>query len=358
MICIVVKVQSVFGFVEMDHEVKILSVEPELAIPGGEVTVKCEGLRPHPEFGFRCAFNGVRARTVGASCERIVATVPEGLGTVDVEVQVEGADGPSGPVPMKVARKWAEDLHIVANPAVDPRDGSVIVTRSGSRGQKLPVTLFRVRGPHDIEEIRVEFLNPTGIAFDASGKMFVTGRAEGFVAEVTALGEVIPYATDLGVPTGIAFDDHNRLFVGDRSGNIYSITDYGAGEIFATLEPSVSAYHMAFGPDGMIYMTSPGLASFDSIHAVDGAGFVKRHFKGLGRPQGLAFDLAGNLYVAACYQGRRGIVKIQEDGLACEHFVAGRNVIGLCFGADGEMFIGTNDALYCLPLGVQGMLIK
>lgn len=341
----------------METSLKITSVEPSLAIPGGEVVVLCDGLRPHPDFGYRCFFSGVRARLVGSSSGRLIAEVPEGLASVDVDVHVEGADGGSEPFRIKVAEKWADDLHIVANPAVDPKDGSVIVTRSGSRGQRLPVTLFRVSGPDAVEEIRAEFLNPTGVAFDASGKMFVTNRADGLVAEVTGVGEVIPYATDLGIPTGLAFSSGNELFVGDRSGNIFTITDYGAGEVFATLEASVSAYHLAFGPDGMLYVTAPGLASYDAVYSVDEAGFDTKYFRGLGRPQGLAFDRTGNLYIAACLSGRRGIVRIKEGGFAAEHFVAGRNVIGLCFGKEGELFIGTNDSLYCLPIGIQGTLL-
>ena len=37
---------------------------------------------------------------------------------------------------------------------------------------------------------------------------------------------------------------------------------------------------------------------------------MKTFFRGLGRPQGLAFDRDGNLFVAACYAGQRGIVRI------------------------------------------------
>ena len=50
----------------------------------------------------------------------------------------------SEPFNIKVGKKIADDLHLVANPAVDPKDDSIILTRSGSRGQKLPVTLFRL----------------------------------------------------------------------------------------------------------------------------------------------------------------------------------------------------------------------
>lgn len=337
---------------------KIVSISPKYAIPGGEVEIVCEGIRPHPELGYRCYFNGTQARLTGASPERMLAVVPDGLSSADVDVQLEGADGSTEPAKMTVGGVFAEDLHIVANPAVDPRDGSVIVTRSGSRGQKLPVTLFRVKGAGLTEEIPADFLNPTGIAFSASGKLFVTNRAEGEVCEVTSVGEVVPHCTGLGVATGIAFDEAGVMHVGDRGGTIYTVGDFGVSEVFATLEPSVAAYHMAFGPDGGLYVTAPGLSSHDVVYAIDRAGFERRFFKGLGRPQGLAFDRAGNLYVAACYKGGRGVVKISDDGDSAELFVAGKNVVGLCFGKEGELYVATNDTLFAVPVGIQGSLLR
>src|SRR5256885_16702196 len=53
-------------------------------------------------------------------------------------------------------------------------------------------------------------------------------------------------------------------------------------------------------------------------------------FRGLGRPQGMAFDASGNLYVAASFAGKRGIVRIAPDKQAtlC---VSGHNLVGLSF---------------------------
>ena len=40
-----------------------------------------------------------------------------------------------------------------------------------------------------------------------------------------------------------------------------------------------------------------------------------------------------------------------------ELVVAGMNLVGLAFGPAGEMIVATNDAVYSLPLGIDGILL-
>jgi sugar lactone lactonase YvrE len=230
------------------------------------------------------------------------------------------------------------------------------VTRSGSRGQQLPVTLFRLSTEGELEEISGDIMNPTGVAFDSSGQLFVTSRAEGTVYRVSLSDEAVSFASDLGIATGIAFSKRDEMFVGDRSGTIYQINGIGETSVYATLEQSIAAYHLAFGTDNNLYITRPNVASYDSIMCVDSDGEVSTFYRGLGRPQGLAFDQDGNLYVAACLGARRGIIKINNNKEASIS-VAGMNIVGLCFGANGEMFIATNEAIFSLPLGIDGILL-
>jgi sugar lactone lactonase YvrE len=119
----------------------------------------------------------------------------------------------------------------------------------------------------------------------------------------------------------------------------------------------VSAYHLAFGPDDHLYTTGPTVTSFDSIWRVDPDGKVDVFFKGLGRPQGLAFDIDGNLYVAASLRGRRGIVRISPDGQRAELFVAGVNLVGLAFSVSGDMAVVSIDSVYSLPTGIKGTVL-
>jgi DNA-binding beta-propeller fold protein YncE len=336
---------------------RIVSINPPYAIPGGEIIINCENFEVGDIGEYGCYFDGKAARIVGASANRVIVIAPDNFDTTEVEVYLESGGDRSETQTVVIGEKLADDLHIVANPAVDPKDDSLILTRSGSRGQQLPVTLFRYEKSGFVNEMSAEVLNPTGIAFDKSGELFVTARADGEVVRVSRDEEVTPYASDLGIATGIAFDENDSMFVGDRSGTIYRVPNFGNPESFAVLEPSVSAYHLAFGKDGKLYVTAPGLASFDAVYRVDKAGFDEVFYRGLGRPQGLAFDRDGNLYVAACLQGRHGIVKISDDGHA-EIFVAGMNLVGLCFTRKGELIAATNEAVYSLPIGVQGVLLS
>ena len=114
-------------------------------------------------------------------------------------------------------------------------------------------------------------------------------------------------------PPESRFDRAGNLYVGDRSGTIFKIGRDRQIFVFAMIEPSVAAYHLAFGNGGNLYVTGPTTSSFDAIHQIDPHGEVSVFYRGLGRPQGLAADVEGNLYVAASLNGRRGIVKVTPD---------------------------------------------
>jgi sugar lactone lactonase YvrE len=341
----------------MNRAGRIKQVSPKYAVEGGEIVIDCEGFTVDAEGSHACYIGGEACRIVAASQKRVIAIVPEDLaGETVINLESGGEGSKAGKI--TIGRLLADDMHIVANPAVDPKDDSVILTRSGSRGQQLDHTLYRHEPDGYLAEFPVEIMNPTGVAFDPDGDLYVTNRAEGEVCRIERGEQAVPYATGLGVATGIAFNDDGVMFVGDRAGTIHRIDGPGRSVPFATLEPSVAAFHLAFGPDGRLYVASPGLASHDGVWAIDKTGRVRSYFKGFGRPQGLAFDMEGNLFIAACYQGRRGVVRITEGGKSAEIFAAVPNAVGLCFTRSGDMIIATTDAAYSLPAGIHGRLLS
>jgi sugar lactone lactonase YvrE len=314
------------------------------------------GFDTRDPLGCSVLIDSFEAVVVAIGPRRVRAIFPETKGG-DLEVRLKNGGDVSEPAKLTVARKLAGDLHPVANPAFDPDDGALFVTRSGSRGEELPVTLFRIDISGDVSEYSGDIPNPTGIAFGQDGEMFVSSRLEGVVYKVTPFKEAVAFARNLGVATGIAFDREGVMFVGDRTGTIYRVNGIGEERAWAQVEPSVSAFHLAFGPDGALYVTGPTVTSFDCVWRVDADGETDIFFKGLGRPQGLAFDREGNLYVAASVRGRRGIVRISPDGSDAQLVVAGVNLIGLAFSSAGEMAVVSIDSVYSLPAQIKGTLL-
>ena len=335
---------------------KILGIDPLYAIAGGEIVINCADFDTSNPRGCALLVGDVPVQIVALGPRRVLATVPETKGG-EVEVRLQSGDSLSESASLTVARKLAADLHPVANPAFDPDDGSLFVTRSGSRGEELPVTLFRIDLSGEVSEYSGDIPNPTGIAFGSDGQMFVTSRLEGVVYKVTPFKEAIAFARNLGVATGLAFDRDGVMFVGDRTGTIFKVNGIGEERAWVQFEPSVSAFHLAFGPDDALYITGPTVTSFDCVSRIDREGKIDVFFKGLGRPQGLAFDVEGNLYVAASLRGRRGIVRISPDGSDAKVVVAGVNLIGLAFSSAGEMAVVSIDSVYSLPAQIKGTLL-
>jgi sugar lactone lactonase YvrE len=333
----------------------IESVVPGAGVEGGEVVVTCKDFVFSAYDQASVRFGAVGARPVGASSNRVIAPVPPNVldDQNEVFITLESDGFMSEGLPFIVGHKLAENLHPVANPAYDRDNGAIYTTLSGSRGQKVPVSVFKITPDGESEPFLTEMINPTGLAFSPGGEMFITSRYDGTVYRVTPFKEAEEFARNLGIATGIAFDSEGRMFVGDRSGTIFLVNEIGEGTSFATLEPSMAAYHLAFGPDGYLYVAGPTLSSFDSIVRISPEGEVTRFFSGLGRPQGLTFDREGNLYIAASRRGHRGIVKITPDAEA-EMAVAGVGIVGLCFDDQGSMIVATNRELFRVRLGIEG----
>jgi hypothetical protein len=335
---------------------KILNIDPAYGIAGGEIVIDCAGFDTSDPASCAVLIGDAPAPIVACGPRRVLAIIPETKGG-EVEVRLMAGGELSEHGHITVAKKLAGDLHPVSNPAFDPDDGALFVTRSGSRGEELPVTLFRIDISGDVSEYSGDISNPTGIAFNHDGEMFVTSRLEGVVYKVTPFKEAIAFARNLGVATGIAFDRRDVMHVGDRTGTIFKVNGIGEERAWTQIEPSVSAFHLAFGPDDSLYVSGPTVTSFDSIWRINSEGEVDVFFKGLGRPQGLAFDKEGNLYVAATLRGRRGIVRISPDASDARVVVAGVNLIGLAFSAAGEMAAVSIDSVYSLPMQIKGALL-
>ena len=333
---------------------RIDALEPSAALPGGEIRILGSGLNPVAELRRPLVRFGETDGAVVVSTNRfLVARVPEGAQSGPVTVTTNGH--PSNAHDMRVAVTIAENLHPVTNPALDA-EGNLYVTFSGSRGQKVPVAIYKIDTNYNVKPYLTEMMNPTSIAFDNDGQMYVSSRFDGTVYRVARNGTMAAYAESMGIATGIAFDRDQNLYVGDRTGTIWKIARNREMFVFAMLEPSVSAYHLAFHPNGDLYVTGPTTSSVDSVYRITPQGEVSAFYKGLGRPQGLGFDLDGNCYVAASFRGRRGIVRINPEHQA-QIVVAGQGLVGLAFAPGRSVILATTSAVHRLNWDVQGKVL-
>jgi len=326
-------------------------VKPAAALPGGEVAIAGTGFGVRNHTRPQVQFGAAEGSLVMAADDLLIARVPEGAEGGAVRVKMGSVE--SAPFPIALGVQVADNLHPVANPAVD-RDGNIYVTFSGQRGQKVPVSLYRITLNHMVKPFLTELMNPTGLAVDHDNNLFVSCRNDGTIHRVSPDGRSMQWIEGMGIATGLAFDKTGSLYVGDRSGTIFKISPDREIFVFATLEPSMAAYHLAFSPGGELFVTGPTTSSFDRVYRISPAGEVAVFYRGLGRPQGLAFDRRGNLYIAASLAGKRGVVRLTPKADA-DLVLGGSNIVGLALLPSHRALITTNNALYTLDWDVEGL---
>jgi sugar lactone lactonase YvrE len=292
------------------------------------------------------------AHVVAASRTQLRIVVPTGAegGTMSVIVG-QDPERPDATAPVEIARTLTTGLHQVDNPAFDGL-GRLYATQSGGPGTKVPAPLYRVTRDGIREPVAVEIANPTSLALGPDGALYVSSRFEGTVYRVMTDDRVETHASELGVPTGLAFGGDGSLYVGDRSGSVFRVSPTKQVETFASLPASVAAFHLAFGPDDCLYLTAPTLASRDAIYRITPDRLVDVVYEGFGRPQGLAFDSDGDLYVAEAAAGAAGLYRLKigrgGESTSAELVAAVPAIIGVAFDPDGGVVMASNDTIWRL----------
>jgi sugar lactone lactonase YvrE len=293
------------------------------------------------------------AHVTGASRQAIRLVVPgaAGGGTMPIRVGPEAVDSLAS---VEVARLLATGLHQVDSPAFDGL-GRLYVTQSGGRGTKVPVPIYRVSRSGVREPVAVEIANPTSLALGPDGAMYVSSRFEGHVYRLGTDDRAERYVGELGVPTGLAFGPDGSLFVGDRLGSLFRVSRDREVDTFATLPASVAAFHLAFGPDGCLYVAAPTLASHDPVYRVTPDRRVEIACDGFGRPQGLAFDREGRLYVADALAGSSGLYRVDVTARdpVPELVVSAPMLVGVAMDPDGGLVLASNDTIWRLDVDLR-----
>ena len=322
---------------------EIQSVMPHAVLPGGRLTIKGRDFDVRPGSLPAVTIAGLPTRVVRASPRELVVAVPADLPGGRQPVLIEGLDGVTPFV--TVGTPVTTAVHQVDSPAYDAQ-GRLYATLSGQRGQQTPVSIFRIGVDGGREPFVTGLGNATSLAFGPDGALYVSSRFEGTVSRVDEAGTATTFAEHLGVAFGLAFDGEGHLFVGDRSGTIHRVSPDGKATTFATIPPSIAAFHLAAAPDGTLIVSAPTLNSSDHLYRVSPTGEAYRWRDGFGRPQGLAFDASGALHVVDALAGDSGVHRLADDGQKTL-VVSGEGLIGVTFDpTDGTMTVCTDDTIY------------
>jgi len=324
---------------------KIKNVRPAAAIEGGRITIEGTGFDPEEVTSLKIAFNGLEARPLFVSKNRIVTVVPDQANRGPLTVTLNQRT--SNPFEFTLGRKIAENVQPVDSPVFDTR-GNLYTTFSGKRGETVPVSVFKV----DPEGLMSPFLsnipNATSLAFDARENLFISSRFEGTIYKATPKADVTIFARDLGAPTGLVFDAEGLLYVGDRSGRILRITADGQVSTFAELPESMIAFHLSFDREGNLLVANPGMSSHNSILLVDKYGKLIPLYGGFGRPQGLTVDTEGNIYVCEAKAGESAVFRITPSGEVAP-YLSGPVMVGVALDRNGNIAVATQEAIYLVP---------
>ncbi|HMB08558.1 MAG TPA: hypothetical protein VKP69_33110 [Isosphaeraceae bacterium] len=204
--------------------------------------------------------------------------------------------------------------------------------------------------------------SPQGLAFDASGNLYVANAGNNTIAKITEAGMVSTFASGIDSPRGLAFDASGNLYVSSNNGNfnggspdtISRITPGGLVSTFVShQDPGVGVnlanpVGLAFDASGNLYVAA---SSFDRISRITPGGTVSIIAAGsgsgpdpIGFPTGLAFDKSGNLYSSNGPQAPY-ITKTTPGGTS-SIFASGQGLgnspfadLGLAFDASGKLYV-------------------
>ena len=153
-----------------------------------------------------------------------------------------------------------------------------------------------------------------------------------------------PFASDLGIACGLAFDADGTLFVGDRSGTIFRVDRQRAcdgARVAAVERRGISPRHRA-RPRHLCH----GADAVDVRHLCTASRQTARSPRvahdAFGRPQGLAFDARGALFIIEALAGASGFAPGASPAGEPELVLSGPGLVGVAFGPDGALVVCSN----------------
>ena len=166
--------------------------------------------------------------------------------------------------------------------------------------------------------------SPEGPAFDRNGNLHFVNWSSSSIVCVTPDGVAGEFFNTGGIPAGLAFHRDGSLYVADEGDDIHGILRIAGGQ--ATIlansydgEALNGANDLVFDRNGVLYFSDPWRSSLE--HPIGGfyrlypAGTLERIDQGLAFPNGVALNPAEDaVYLAETYRNRILRYPIGSDG--------------------------------------------
>jgi YD repeat-containing protein len=183
--------------------------------------------------------------------------------------------------------------------------------------------------------------DPRGMAFDASGNLYVANYIANSLSKFDSQGNYLPaqsIALGLNFSVGVAIDGAGAIYVSNESSARIRKFD-AAGNLLATSVTGNTPTALAFDGSGNLRVanrTGNTIARYDtSLNALGGTISTD-----LNRPRGLAIDASGNIYAANAFTD--DISKFSSTGTFLGRIGSSTNLnnpYGLTFDSEGYLYV-------------------
>jgi streptogramin lyase len=201
---------------------------------------------------------------------------------------------------------------------------------------------------------------PTGVAFDASGNLFVGDRFAQNILKLDSMGNGSVFASGPSKgfedAFGLGFNSIGNLYSPDDDLNIvFKFTPDGNGGPLASTHLNVPT-NVAFDSSGLLYVVSAGDGTVQTFDPTSGT-YQGQFAGGLLLPIGLVFDSSGQLYVSN--SSTSIIERFDSAGNDLGNFAnvtAASAIWGMIFDPEGNLYVADRNgsALYKFdPAGTQ-----
>ena len=194
--------------------------------------------------------------------------------------------------------------------AVD-HSGNVFVADTHNNAVK---EILAASGYTTVNTLGSGFSNPFGVAVDAGGNVFVADSGNNAVKKILAVdGTVTTLGNGFSNPSGVAVDASGNVFVADTGNNAVKEILAADGSVTSLTGTFFQPTGVSLDANGNVFVADTANNAVKEILAAGGYITVNTLGSGFNQPEGVAVDASGNIFVGD--SGNNAVKKIMTRGV-------------------------------------------